>query len=310
MGGGLAGPELAAAVAAAGGLGTLGLVPAPDLREAIRQVRDAAPDRSVAVNLLMPFVHRSHVQACVESRIDVAIMAFGIDWALLRWLKEHRVFVFAMVGTDEQAHRAIVCGANGLIAQGCEAGGHIAGDTPALTFLPRALEVAGSRPVLLAGGIAAADDTRAALEAGAAGVVAGTRFLLTDEARAHPEYQRRILAADKTFRTTLFGLGWPAPHRVVANAATRRWCHDDGRAKLAPGLINAASGVLAKLPDRAIMPALRMQTASLPLFSPIAPTIGMPDSAVDRTALYAGETVLRMTSVISARQAVTDLAPR
>jgi NAD(P)H-dependent flavin oxidoreductase YrpB (nitropropane dioxygenase family) len=310
MGGGVAGPELAAAVAAAGGLGTLALVPAPDLREAIRQVRDAAPDRSVAVNLLMPFVHRSHVQACVESRIDVAIMAFGIDWALLRWLKEHRVFVFAMVGTDEQAHRAIVCGANGLIAQGCEAGGHIAGDTPALTFLPRALEVAGSRPVLLAGGIAAADDTRAALEAGAAGVVAGTRFLLTDEARAHPEYQRRILAADKTFRTTLFGLGWPAPHRVVANAATRRWCHDDGRAKLAPGLINAASGVLAKLPDRAIMPALRMQTASLPLFSPIAPTIGMPDSAVDRPALYAGETVLRMTSVISARQAVTDLAPR
>jgi NAD(P)H-dependent flavin oxidoreductase YrpB (nitropropane dioxygenase family) len=136
MGGGLAGPELAAAVAAAGGLGTLGLVPAPDLREAIRQVRDAAPDRSVAVNLLMPFVHRSHVQACVESRIDVAIMAFGIDWALLRWLKEHRVFVFAMVGTDEQAHRAIVCGANGLIAQGCEGwrthrGRHSRADVPA-----------------------------------------------------------------------------------------------------------------------------------------------------------------------------------
>jgi nitronate monooxygenase len=89
--------------------------------------------------------------------------------------------------------------------------------------------------------------------------VAGTRFLLTDEARAHPEYQRRILAADKMFRTTLFGLGWNSP---------------------------------------------------LPMFSPIAPTIGMPDSVVERAALYAGETVLRMTSVISARQAVTDLAPR
>jgi nitronate monooxygenase len=77
-----------------------------------------------------------------------------------------------------------------------------------------------------------------------------------------------------------------------------------------PGLINAGSGILAKLPDRAIMPVLRMQTPGLPMFSPIAPTIGMPDSVVDRTALYAGETVLRMTSVISARQAVTDLAPR
>ena len=123
-----------------------------------------------------------------------------------------------------------------------------------------------------------------------------------DVARAHPEYQRRILVADKTFRMTLFGLGWPAPHRVVANAATRRWCRDVGRAKLAPRLINSGSGVLAKLPDGAIMPVLRMQTPGLPMFSPIAPTIGMPESAVDRAALYAGETVLRMTSVISARQ--------
>jgi nitronate monooxygenase len=67
---------------------------------------------------------------------------------------------------------------------------------------------------------------------------------------------------------------------------------------------------MPKLPDRAIMPDLRMQTQRLPMFSPIAPTIGMRESAVERTALYAGETVLRMTSVISARQAVTDLAPR
>jgi nitronate monooxygenase len=310
MGGGLAGPELAAAVAAAGGLGTLGLLPPADLRDAVRKVRDAAPDRAVAVNLLMPFVRRSHVHACVESGIDVAVIAFGMDRVLINWLSEHGVFIFAMVGTEDQARRAFYCGADGLIAQGCEAGGHIAGDAPALTFLPQALKVARGRPVLLAGGVAAADDTRAALAAGASGVVAGTRFLLTDEARAHPEYQRRILAADKTFRTKLFGLGWPLAHRVVGNAATRRWCHDDGRAKLAPRMINACSGALAKLPDRANMLVLRMQTPKLPVFSPIAPTVGMPESVVDRTALYAGETVLRMTSVISARQAVTDLAPR
>jgi nitronate monooxygenase len=310
MGCGLAGPELAAAVAAAGGLGTLGLLPPAELREAIRQVRDVVPNRSVAVNLLMPFVRRSHIDVCVQSRIDVAVIAFGMDRDLLRRLSEQGAYVLVMVGTDEQARRAFVCGANGLIAQGCEAGGHIAGKSPALEFLPRALEVARGRPVLLAGGVAAADDTRAALAAGAAGVVAGTRFLLTDEARAHPEYQRRILKADKTFRTTLFSLGWPAPHRVVANAATRRWCHDDGRAKLVPRLINAGSGMLAKLPDRAITPVLGMQRPGLPLFSPIAPTIGMPDSVVDRTALYAGETVLRMTSVISAQQAVTELTPR
>jgi nitronate monooxygenase len=309
MGGGLAGPELATAVAAAGGLGTLGLAPAAQLREAIRHVRDGAPDRAVAVNLLMPFVRRSHVDVCVEARIDVAVMAFGIDRAMIQRLTERGVFVFVMVGTDGQAREAIGWGADGLIAQGCEAGGHIAGDTWAFTFLPRAIEAAGGRPVLLAGGIAAANDTRTALAAGADGVVAGTRFLLTHEARAHPEYQRRILAADKTFRTTLFGLGWPAPHRVVANAATRRWCHDDGSAKLAPRVINARSGVLAKLPDRGQASVPRLQRQHMPLFSPAAPIVGMPESAVDQMALYAGETVLRLTSVISAREAVGELAP-
>jgi nitronate monooxygenase len=309
MGGGLAGQELATAVAAAGGLGTLGLAPAAALRAAIRNVRDGAAGRAVAVNLLMPFVRRTHVDVCVEERIDVAVMAFGIDRAMIARLTGGGVLVFVMVGTDSQARQAIEWGADGLIAQGCEAGGHIAGDTTALTFLPRAIEAAGDRPVLLAGGIANAHDTRAALAAGADGVVAGTRFLLTHEARAHPEYQRRILAADKTFRTTLFGLGWPAPHRVVANAATRRWCKDDGRARLAPRMINAGSAILAKLPYQAQAPLMRLQASRLPVFSPVAPTVGMPDSTVDRAALYAGETVLRLTSVISAQQAVADLAP-
>ncbi|MGX9791923.1 NAD(P)H-dependent flavin oxidoreductase [Mycobacterium sp. MMS18-G62] len=309
MGGGLAGAELAAAVAAAGGLGTLGLAPPDRLVEAVAAVRDAAPGRSVAVNLLMPFVTRSHVEACLRSRIDVAVMAFGLDRALIRQLTDAGVFVFVMVGTPLQARRAVDAGAGGLIAQGVEAGGHLSGDTTAMTFLPRALDVADGRPVLLAGGIATAADSRAALASGASGVVAGTRFLLTHEARAHPEYQRRILAADKTFRTTLFGLAWPAPHRVVANAATRHWCHEDGSAKLAPRLINARSGVLAKLPDRATAHVVRLQAPRLPLFSPVAPTIDMPASSVERAALYAGETVLRLTSVISARQAVEELTP-
>jgi NAD(P)H-dependent flavin oxidoreductase YrpB (nitropropane dioxygenase family) len=72
------------------------------------------------------------------------------------------------------------------------------------------------------------------LAAGASGVVAGTGFLLTHESRAHSEYLRRILNADKTLRTMLFGVGWPAPHRVIPNAATERLCYADGSAKTAP----------------------------------------------------------------------------
>jgi NAD(P)H-dependent flavin oxidoreductase YrpB (nitropropane dioxygenase family) len=307
MGGGLAGPELAAAVADAGGLGTLGLAPAGELRDSIALFRDGAPGRAVAVNLLTPFLRRSQVSACVRAGIDVAVVAFGGDRELVEELTEAGVFVFVMVGTQEQARRAVSWGAHGLIAQGGEAGGHLCGTIDAMQFLPRALAVAGDRPVLLAGGIATASDTRAALAAGASGVIAGTRFLLTHESRAHPEYQRRILAADRTVRTMLFGLGWPAPHRVVPNAATARWCDMDGRAKLIPRLVNGGSAVLAKLP--ATNSVLRMQHPKLPLFSPIAPTVGMPASAVDRAACYAGQTALRLNSVTSARQAVADLSP-
>lgn len=307
MGGGLAGPELAAAVAAAGGLGTLGLAPPEKLREWISRVRTAAPGRAVAVNLLTPFLRRSHVSVCVRAGVDVAVVAFGGDRQLVDELSHAGVFVFVMVGSEEQARRAVGWGADGLIAQGGEAGGHLCGTTGAREFLPRALAVADGRPVLLAGGIATGSDTEAALSAGASGVIAGTRFLLTHESRAHPEYQRRILAADRTIRTNLFGLSWPAPHRVIPNAATERWCRADGSAKMVPRSINGRSAFLARLP--ATPWVSRMQTLRLPLFSPVAPTVGMPASAVDRAACYAGESAMRMNSVTSARQAVAALAP-
>ena len=307
MGGGLAGPELAAAVAAAGGLGTLGLAPCGELRRSIAQVRESAPGRAVAVNLLTPFLRRSQVSTCVRAGVDVAVVAFGGDRALVDELREAGIFVFVMVGTDEQARRAVIWGADGLIAQGGEAGGHLSGTIAALKFLPRAMSVADGRPVLLAGGIATGSDTRTALAAGANGVIAGTRFLLTHESRAHPDYQRRVLAADRTIRTILFGLGWPAPHRVIPNAATERWCDTDGTAKTMPRIVNGRSAFLAKLPSTTAV--ARMQRAGLPLFSPIAPVVGMPSSAVDRTACYAGESALRMSSVTSAAAAVAELSP-
>jgi nitronate monooxygenase len=307
MGGGLAGYELAAAVAAAGGLGTLGLAPPGELRESIARVRDIAPGRAVAVNLLTPFLRRGHVSVCVRTGVDVAVVAFGGDRELVEELRRAGAFVFVMVGTEDQARRAVHWGADGLVAQGGDAGGHLSGTADAMQFLPTALTVACGKPVLLAGGIATKTDSRRAVAAGASGVIAGTRFLLTRESRAHPEYQRRILAADRTFRTMLFGLGWPAPHRVIANAATERWCEPDGTTAAVPRIINEASAFLAKFPPTTSV--LRLQNPKRPLFSPIAPTIGMPLSAVDRTACYAGESALRMSSVTSARQAVAELSP-
>ncbi|HWT49051.1 MAG TPA: nitronate monooxygenase [Mycobacterium sp.] len=310
MGGGLAGAPLAAAVAKGGGLGTLGLATPRQLRTSIDRVREQAPGRAVAVNLLMPFVRRHHVAVCVDARVDVVVLAFGEKRGLVEHLRNAAIFVFVMAGTQAQARAAVAWGADGLIAQGREAGGHLVGTMPALDFLPHALAAAGKRPVFLAGGIATGADTRTALAAGAGGVIAGTRFLLTDEANASREYQRRIMDADKTIETNLFGFSWPLRHRVVPNAATRRWCGDDGKANVLPAALNAASRPLSALGYFDAGALMRLQSPARPFFTPLAPVAGLPDSWVDRAALYAGETALRISELTSAEQAVKDLSPR
>ncbi|MFV8167514.1 NAD(P)H-dependent flavin oxidoreductase [Mycobacterium sp. 134] len=309
MGGGIAGAPLAAAVSAAGGLGTLGLLPPGQLKSAIATVRDRAPGRAVAVNLLMPFIRRRHVEICLESGIDFAVMAFAIDRELIQRLSGEGIFVMVMVGTEEQAAEALAYGADGLIAQGREAGGHLVGTVAQSDFLPKALALAGSRPVFAAGGIATAADTRAALDAGAAGAVAGTRFLLTHESGAHPVYRQRIIDADYTIETTVFGLSWPARHRVLPNAMTRRWCRPDGSARRLPAAINEFSAPLSRIPDRGDGALLHLQHQALPFLTPITLTADMPAHWADRAALYAGETALRLDRVTSAAQAVADLAP-
>ncbi len=309
MGGGLAGATLAAAVGKAGGLGTLGLAMPRQLRAAIDQVRAQAAGRAAAVNLLLPFVRRHHVAVCVDARGDVVVLAFGEKRGLVEHLREAGIFVFVMVGTQAQARAAVARGADGLIAQGREAGGHLVGTMPALDFLPQALAAAEGRPVFLAGGITTGADTRAALAAGASGVIAGTRFLLTHEANANREYQRRVINADRTIETNLFSVSWPLRHRVVPNAATRRWCRDDGWARALPAVLNSVTrpmSVLGYLDAGALM---RLQSPGRPLFTPLPPLGGMPDSWVDRAALYAGDTALRISEVTSAGQAVVDLSP-
>jgi len=310
LGGGVAGPGLAAAVARAGGLGTLGLASPPALRAGIDRVREQASGRAVAVNLLMPFVRRAHVRACVDGRADVAVLFFGGDPGLVRTLQDAGILVLVQVGTPAEAADAVAWGVDGLIAQGAEAGGHLLGREPALSFLPRALAIAGTRPVFVAGGIASGADTARALAAGAAGAVAGTRFLLTHESRAHPRYLEQVLGARETVETTLFGLGWPARHRVVANAATRRWLRPDGAVRGVPALLNAVSGPVNRVVTDGIAARLpTLQRARLPLLSPAPALAGMPDRTVESTPLYAGETALRIDSIVSAAEAVTLLAP-
>jgi nitronate monooxygenase len=308
MGGGVAGGELAGAVSAAGALGTVGMMAPPAFAAALRQARQLAPGRPVAANLLAPFIRQGHIDACIGAGTALVVFHGGMSSRWYGTLREARIPVFVTVGTVAQARRALADGADGLVVQGIEAGGHLVGVEPLDGALARIREVVADAPVFAAGGVVDAADVQRLRDAGATAAVAGTRFLLTHESRAHREYQQRVLRADRTLNTLLFGIGWPLAHRVVPNAATDRWCGDTG---LAPSWIRMAAQLSAPLgrvlPLGALGAMASLQRPRIPLFSPALPLIGMPAESVDRCALYAGETIHRINDIISAAEAVAVL---
>jgi NAD(P)H-dependent flavin oxidoreductase YrpB (nitropropane dioxygenase family) len=166
-------------------------------------------------------------------------------------------------------------------------------------------------PVLAAGGIVDREGVGQALDAGADAAVLGTRFLLSDESRAHPDYKRRCLEADSTVLTELFGFGWAdAPHRVIPNAATRRWLGHDPRGPGWIRLINRlASPLVLRVPEGLQDRGLAIQRPSLPFLGPPMALDDGPRSLLDSGPLYAGANVTRISDIRPAAQIVSDLTP-
>lgn len=310
MGGGVSGAELAAAVSRAGGLGTVGIAIAPRAMQAeLERARGLAPGRPIAANLLVPFTRRAHVDACIAAGARCVTLFCGYAPAAVARLKEAGAVVLHQVGTVPQAKRALADGADGIILQGREAGGHLLGVAPGLELLPLALEAAHGAPVLLAGGIADGADVRRALAAGAAAAVAGTRFLLTEECGAHPAYKERALGASETVETYLFGMGWHERHRVLPNAATRRWCRDGSRGPAAVLALNRVSApLLRRLPGALAELSMRRQSVGMPLYGPAPPLRGMDERLLEVTPLYAGSCAARIEAIVPAAAAVAELA--
>lgn len=310
MGGGVSGGELAGAVSAAGALGTVGMMAPRAFAAALREARRRAPDRPVAANLLAPFIRRAHVDACAEARVALVVLHGGCSRKWIARLRERGLKVFVTVGAPEQARTALAAHASGLVVQGVEAGGHLLGVEPIERALSKVLDVADDVPVLAAGGVADATDVRRLLDAGAVAAVAGTRFLLTEESAAHPAYKRRVVDAERTLATLLFGVGWPLRHRVIPNAATERWCGDTELGPRIVQLIGRLSAPIGRVaPLDAMGGLVALQRPGLPFFSPALPLASMPADTVERSALYAGETAARLHDIIPAARAVERLAP-
>lgn len=222
--GGVAGPELAGAVAAAGALGMLCEFDLEPSTERMTQALSVAGDGAVGMGFFGHWLHddlATFEEAATRLRL-VEVFWTAPDAAIVdRARRSGGALMAWQVGTVDAAVAAADAGCDVVIVQGVEAGGHVRGTTPRDQLLDAVLAKV-SLPVVVAGGIGTAQQVATVIAAGAAGARVGTRFVATTESRGHPVYLQALVDAqsgDDTVLTEAFSGGWPdAPHRVLRSA--------------------------------------------------------------------------------------------
>ena len=222
--GGVAGPELAAAVSNAGGLGHLGGIrrSASDIRDWIRETRRLT-DRPFGINLVPkgpgPDGFEAQLSVVLAEKPKVLSLFWGDFSHVIPRAKAAGIITMFQVGSAAEARKAAEDGVDIVIAQGIEAGGHVAGTIGLQALLRAVVPAVAPCPVLAAGGIADHDGVDAAIRLGAAGVWVGTSFVATTESLAHDIYKKRLVQADAddTVRGRFYSYGWPlgTPYRVI-----------------------------------------------------------------------------------------------
>ena len=222
----LAGPDLATAVANAGGLGQISIGEKPD-PDWIARMLDQTRQRTngiLGANVLGPDPADERDRQCIAAAAS-CVRVVDCFWAdpdptIVKTIHAGGALASWQVGSLEEAVAAERAGCDFIIAQGIEAGGHVRGHIGLLALLEQVLSVVRV-PVLAAGGIGSGRAMAAALAAGAAGVRVGTRFVAAQESHAHPLYVQALIAArpEDTVYTEAFSYGWEhAPHRVLRSS--------------------------------------------------------------------------------------------
>lgn len=225
-------PPLAVAVCQAGGLGAVaaGPLPADAVRAIIRGVR-AQTDGPLNVNFITPLAAEEQIRVCIEEKVPVVSFHWGHPPAgFVKLLHTAGIRVWEQVGSAATAREAVANGADLIVAQGSEAGGHNSAGLPTFVLVPAVVDAVGDVPVLAAGGVTSGRQLAAALMLGAAGASVGTRFVASEEAFAHPEYKRRLVEADETRLTSVYGPDMPAfnPMRVLDMGLAKEYAGREG----------------------------------------------------------------------------------
>jgi enoyl-[acyl-carrier protein] reductase II len=223
--GGVAMAELAAAVSNAGGLGVIGgaMLPPDGLREEIRKVKDMT-DKPFAVDLLlaagMPGLEQQ-IEAVYEEGVPVFASGLGNPAPYSAEMHRRGMKVIAVVGNVKNARRCAEGGADIVVAQGHEGGGHT-GRVATLALVPQVVDAVKPLPVAAAGGIADGRGLVAALALGACGIWVGTRFVATHEAFSHLNYKNKIVEGNEE-GTVISKAFTGKPCRVIRNKYADDW---------------------------------------------------------------------------------------
>lgn len=214
--------HLAAAVSEAGGLGIIGASSAPAdwVREQVREAKKLT-DKPFGVNIMLLNPNADEVaKVIVEEGVQVVTTGAGNPEKYMEMWKAAGVKVIPVVASVAQAVRMERCGADAVVAEGCEAGGHI-GESTTMVLVPQVAD-AVSIPVIAAGGIADGRGVAAAFMLGAKAVQVGTHFVVTEESQVHENYKERILKA-KDIDTKVTGRTTGHPVRALRNQMTREY---------------------------------------------------------------------------------------
>jgi nitronate monooxygenase len=293
--GGVARSDLVSAVSLAGGFGLLGMVRETPafIREEVQKVR-ASTSALFGVSIIPaatdPNLLECQVATCIELAVPVVCLFWDLSFATIERLRSAGILVMCQVGSADEARMAQQTGAQVVVAQGREAGGHVRGRLPLLELLPQVLEAVGV-PVLAAGGLSDGQDVATVLSLGAQGALLGTALLATKESFAHDFYKQAIVEAREggTVLTDAFHINWPrgAMVRVLKNSVTQGERGDPFSSSRTP---------IGAEPERAIY-----------LFSTDSP-LRSTTGDLEAMALYAGEGAARIRDVTFAAERLGSIA--
>ena len=237
--------HLAAAVSAAGGLGLIGgaNAPAEVIRNYIREVK-AVTDKPFGVNVMLMSPYADEVaKVIVEEGVKVVTTGAGNPEKYMEMWKAAGIKVIPVVASVALAKRMERYGADAVVAEGTESGGHI-GEATTMTLVPQVVD-AVSIPVIAAGGIGDGRGIAAAFMLGAEAVQMGTRFLVAKECTVHQNYKDRVLKA-KDIDSTVTGRTHGHPVRCLRNQMTREYVKLENEGKSFEELEDLTLGTLRK----------------------------------------------------------------